>query len=57
MKIIKKKNTARITPLMTDSENIKNNFNKLILYMINKLMQQTKNPYNGFKVDNYMLFG
>ena len=52
----KKKNTPRKTPLITDSEHIKNNFNKLILYIINKLMQQTKNPYNGFKVDNYILF-
>ena len=38
------------------AETVKHNFNTLLLYIIKMLMNNTKNPYDGFKVDNYLLF-
>ena len=38
------------------AETVKQNFNTLLLYIIKMLMNNTKNPYDGFNVDNYLLF-
>ena len=45
-----------VIPTQTDpAETVKKNFNTLLLYIIKMLMKNTKNPYDGFKVDNYFL--